>query len=111
MHLDLTDDEKTALIRELDRIIDDDRYPLSPRIQTLKAILAKLRPEPIREPLPPIKHMSRRPQSAITISLLPLRGQSCEDRGYSLALQQSTRFCQIHAPYKDNPVSSPYQLW
>jgi hypothetical protein len=25
-----TDDEKNALIRELDRIIDDDRYPLSP---------------------------------------------------------------------------------
>jgi hypothetical protein len=24
------DDEKNALIRELDRIIDDDRYPLSP---------------------------------------------------------------------------------
>jgi hypothetical protein len=31
------------------------RYPLSPRIQTLKAILGKIRPEPIREPLPPPK--------------------------------------------------------
>jgi hypothetical protein len=51
-----TDDEKNALRHELDRIIQDDRYPLSPRIMTLKAILAKLRPEPIREPLPPIKH-------------------------------------------------------
>jgi hypothetical protein len=49
MNLDLTDEESAALIRELDRIIDDDRYPLSPRIMTLKAILAKLRPEPIRE--------------------------------------------------------------
>jgi hypothetical protein len=55
MNLDLSDDEKAALIRELDRIIDDDRYPLSPRIMTLKAILAKLRPEPFREPLPPPK--------------------------------------------------------
>jgi len=43
MILDLTDDEKAALIRELDRIIEDDRYPLSPRIMTLKAIRAKLR--------------------------------------------------------------------
>src|SRR5713101_9316362 len=47
-----TDDEKIALIRELDRIIEDDSYPLSPRIQTLKAILNKIRPEPVREPLP-----------------------------------------------------------
>jgi hypothetical protein len=31
MRLDLTDDEAAALIRELDRIIQDDRYPLSPR--------------------------------------------------------------------------------
>jgi hypothetical protein len=39
----------------LRRTIDDDRFPLSPRIQTLKGILGKLRPEPVREPLPPIK--------------------------------------------------------
>jgi hypothetical protein len=56
MNLDLTDDEKIALICELDRIIEDDHYPLSPRIQTLKAILNKIRPEPIREPLPESKH-------------------------------------------------------
>jgi hypothetical protein len=43
------------LLRELDNIIDGDRYFLSPRIQTLKAIRAKLRPEPVREALPPIK--------------------------------------------------------
>jgi hypothetical protein len=29
----------------------NDRYQFSLRIRTLKAILAKLRPEPIREPL------------------------------------------------------------
>jgi len=33
-----------------------EKYPLSPRIQTLKAILAKIRPEPVREPLPRLKH-------------------------------------------------------
>ena len=53
--LDLTDEETDALTRLLSRTIDDDRYPLSPRIQTLKAILAKIRPEPVREPLPPPK--------------------------------------------------------
>jgi hypothetical protein len=50
---DLSDEETAALIRLLKDTIDADRYPLSPRIQTLRTILAKLRPEPVREPLPP----------------------------------------------------------
>jgi hypothetical protein len=50
---DLTDEETTALARLLSDTIDADRYPLSPRTQTLKAILGKIRPEPAREPLPP----------------------------------------------------------
>jgi hypothetical protein len=53
MNLDLTDKQTAALLRELDGIIDGDRYFLSERIKTLKAIRAKLRPEPVREPLPP----------------------------------------------------------
>jgi hypothetical protein len=56
MTLDLSDDETAALTRLLTNTIDADRYPLSPRIQTLKAILGKIRPEPVREPLPPLKH-------------------------------------------------------
>ena len=55
MTLDLTDDETDALAKLLRRTTDDDRYPLSPRVQTLKTILAKLRPEPVRNPLPPLK--------------------------------------------------------
>jgi hypothetical protein len=39
MQVDLSDDEKAALLRELDRIIQDDRFPLSPRIVMLRAIL------------------------------------------------------------------------
>jgi hypothetical protein len=54
MHL--TDEETAVLIRELSGIIERDRYPLSPRIRTLRAILARLRPEPAREPLTPQKH-------------------------------------------------------
>ena len=38
---------------ELDALIDGDRYFMSQRIKTLKAIRAKIRPEPAREPLPP----------------------------------------------------------
>jgi hypothetical protein len=42
----LTQDEKTALTALLKRAIDDDRYPLSPRIGVLRGILAKLRAVP-----------------------------------------------------------------
>jgi hypothetical protein len=37
----LTDDEKTALLALLKRTINDDRYPLSPRIGMLRGILAR----------------------------------------------------------------------
>jgi hypothetical protein len=51
MTLDLT----AALTQELHSIVDRDRYPFSPRIQTLRAVLNKLRSELPREPLPPPK--------------------------------------------------------
>jgi hypothetical protein len=53
MTLDLTDHEVALLLKELNGLIDGDRYFLSDRIKTLKAIRAKIRPEPAREPLPP----------------------------------------------------------
>ena len=46
MYLDLSDEEAAALTQELHEIVENDRYPFSPRIRTLKGILAKLRPEP-----------------------------------------------------------------
>ena len=52
---DLSAEEIEALLRELDQIIDRDRYPFSPRIRTLTAIRDKLRPPPVREPLRPPK--------------------------------------------------------
>jgi hypothetical protein len=52
MTLDLSDDEAAALTQELHDIVENDRYPFSHRIRTLRAILSKLRPESAREPLP-----------------------------------------------------------
>jgi hypothetical protein len=49
MHIELTDEQSEALIRELSQIIDGDRYPLSPRIGVLKEILGQLRPEAERD--------------------------------------------------------------
>ncbi len=54
--LDLTDDEERALSALLRRAIDYDPYPLAPRLDPLKAILAKLDPpKPRPEPLPPLR--------------------------------------------------------
>jgi hypothetical protein len=50
MTLDLTDEEAAAVTQELHDIVENDR---SPRVQTPRAILAKLRSGPVREPLPP----------------------------------------------------------
>jgi hypothetical protein len=56
MNIDLTDEETAALLRELDGIIANDRYFLSPRVQTLKAIRNKIRPEPPHKALPSLKY-------------------------------------------------------
>jgi hypothetical protein len=45
-----------ALTQELHDTVENDPYPFSPRIRTLRAILAKLKPEPVREPLNTDKH-------------------------------------------------------
>jgi hypothetical protein len=56
MTFDLTDDETRALVQLLRRTIDFDPYPYAPRLDPLKAILAKLEPpQPQPEPLPPIR--------------------------------------------------------
>jgi hypothetical protein len=41
MHLDLTDDEARALLNVLIEVIENSRYPMSPGIRVLQAILAK----------------------------------------------------------------------
>jgi hypothetical protein len=53
MDLKLTDEQSAALVRELDQIIDGDRYFLSPRIKTLREIRAMIKPYPQRPPPSP----------------------------------------------------------
>jgi hypothetical protein len=56
MTLDLSDEEAAALTRHLREALDYARYPLAPRLDPLKAILAKLEPpKPQPERLPPLK--------------------------------------------------------
>ena len=51
MPLDLDDADKAALVELLREVIAADRYPLSPRITKLRAILDKLEP-PAPRPAP-----------------------------------------------------------
>jgi hypothetical protein len=59
--LDLTDDEARALAKHLRQTIDYARFPLVPRLDPQKVILAKLEPpkleppKPKPEPLPLLK--------------------------------------------------------
>ena len=56
-NLELNEVQAEVLTRELHSIIQNDRYPLSPRIVALKEILGQLRPEPDRPAtLPPRRH-------------------------------------------------------
>jgi hypothetical protein len=55
MNLELSDADITVLADLLKRTIDGARYALSPRVTKLREILAKLRPEPVREPMAPRK--------------------------------------------------------
>jgi hypothetical protein len=60
MTLDLTGDEAAALASCLRHVIEDDRFSLAPRLNPLKAILAKLEPPAAQpEPLPPLPGSAR----------------------------------------------------
>ena len=48
--ISLTDEQVALLITELDRIIENDRYPLSRRVRALREIRALLKPYPERPP-------------------------------------------------------------
>jgi hypothetical protein len=45
MNLELSDEQTAALESELDAIIENDRYPLSPRIRTLRESRRACKPE------------------------------------------------------------------
>ena len=53
MKLELTDEEAELILGELDRIIENDRYFMSPRILALREIRARIKPYPQPAPAPP----------------------------------------------------------
>jgi hypothetical protein len=53
MQPDLSDEDISDLAKLIKRAIDASRYPFSSEVSRWKELLGKLRPEPVREPLPP----------------------------------------------------------
>jgi hypothetical protein len=79
-HLDLTDEQTDALVRELSSTIDNDRFPLSPRIAVLRSILDQLRPESAKAPPPPPRgtkshHHGADTRDAVNVLVTTLRHQ------------------------------------
>ena len=74
MNLELSDEQAAALEKELRRIIDDDRYPLSPRIEMLREIRNMIRPEPNANRSPSRSVTSRRAvdDTADAVSEIPI---------------------------------------
>ena len=65
MQLDLTDEEGRALLNLITEAIEDDRFPLSPRVKMLREILAKFGeigglPPDLAAKLRPMRHCRRR---------------------------------------------------
>lgn len=52
--IDLSDEEHAALLAAARKAIDDDRFPMSPRLDPLKSALAKLDPGSAKVPNPPL---------------------------------------------------------
>jgi hypothetical protein len=69
MQLELSDEETRALLNLLVETIEADKFPLAPRVQVLRAILAKfgaMRPAPplpARPPTPEERDPRRAPRS------------------------------------------------
>jgi len=69
MQLDLSDEETFALLNLLTETIERDKFPLAPRVQVLRGIVAKFGPmapapaPPARPPTPEERDPSRRPRS------------------------------------------------
>jgi hypothetical protein len=63
--VDFSDEEYAAVTTAVRRTIDEDRFPLSPRLAPLKSALAKLDPTTVAQPRPPLRSVPRaaRPRS------------------------------------------------
>ena len=60
MRFELTDEQAFVLLNLWTETIENDRYPLSPRIQTLREVVARFRPIALPSPPAYISKTTRR---------------------------------------------------
>jgi hypothetical protein len=68
--IDFTEDERAALAAFLREAIAATRFPFLPKLRPIRSALAKIDPQPPRQPLPPLK-----PAGEQSLILRKLRGR------------------------------------
>jgi hypothetical protein len=96
MAIDLTDDERKPLVNLLTVEIEASKFPLSPRMEMLKRIRAKLRGE---EPAAPTALSNRNRQRPIT-------GERDEGPGRLLGRRSARRLLRSHRTCSNCLLSS-----
>jgi hypothetical protein len=59
--IDLTDDERVAVVAAVRKALADDPFPHAPRLEALQSALAKLDPASVPRPLPRFKPLPAAP--------------------------------------------------
>jgi hypothetical protein len=78
MNLDLNDEETDALLAVLDRIIDGDRFPFSPRIRMLKSKRSARRSDQSRRTIAAVEAL----RAAACYSGAKAAGLKCQNFGF-----------------------------
>ena len=60
-NIDLLDDEYAVVVAAVRKVLDLDKYPMSPRLGPLKAALAKLDPSSVPKPVIKRPHLPEKP--------------------------------------------------
>lgn len=90
---DLTEEELAAVVKALRQAIDNDCYPLSPRLKPFKSALAKLDPRPApapRPPRPPLPEAPARSRGGPNAYAEHCRGLTSEPARYAIACPNGT---------------------
>ena len=101
--IDLTDNEYAAVTAAIRRAIEDDRFPLAPRLNPLRAALAKFDAEPKLTPEPPLPKTPPVPEATTG------RGESQIDPPRTAVWRGPTAAAQTPATWTATPCGGNAQ--
>jgi len=97
MQLDLMDEEASALRKLLADAIEYDRYPMSPRVQALRRILAKL------EPIAPRRHRPECQRKTLGEGRAGRDNLAILDQAKEIPAQSSRGICETSRACAERP--------